>query len=838
MVDPIDEAGGKGTNLLRMRDGGFPVPPFVILGAHEYRDFVAAHGLGDVIREALVLPAPEASERIREAFRRPMDTGQRRRILDEVGSLLDGPVAVRSSATAEDLPDASFAGQLDSFLDVVGADALLEAVVECFSSLWTGRAIRYREQVGIGHDDVALAVVVQEMVPADVAGVMFTADPLSGLRGRVVIDAVRGLAERLVQGTVSPEHLEIDDAGDVERSGTGAESTLSDAQAKQLAALGRRIEVEFGAPQDVEWTLAAGEFQVVQSRPITTLFPLPEGSPTDALWFSGGAFQGVLDPITPLGREVLGAMVAGISTLVGREVDHRDDPYLRAAGERLWVRLDGVLRTSVGQRIAPMLRMIDPNAAAVVVALRDEYLPVRGGSARVVRRVLPFVRRVAPGIVRGMWDPPSARRRVEHVGAQLVGRTAARLAMVRGCPRRRLAARLDAVRAFAADAFPTMLPVMAPIMVPSVAATVRLRTLAERSGVPDAQSLVLQVMGSLPGNVTAEMDRELWDAADAIRNDPESRRCFETVDPAVLAERCLQGRLPSVAQRVMTRFLRDHGMRGPGEIDLGTPRWDEAPEAVLRSVVGYLGVPPEQSPRALFDEGRRRAHASLRSLEEAADGWRTRQVRFLGSRLRGLFGARETPKFAMVRCLSLLRRALLASGADLVDVGRLDHAEDVFFLSLDELARAFDDATLGGVVAARRRARERERRRTRVPVVITGDGRTYYEAPGRVTGDITGTGVSPGTAEGAVRVVVDPATSELQPGEILVCRGTDPAWTPLFLVAGGLVTEVGGLMTHGAVVARESGLPAVVGVADATTTLRSGQRIRIDGSSGAITLLD
>ncbi|GAA4899448.1 phosphoenolpyruvate synthase [Tessaracoccus lubricantis] len=830
--------GGKGANLIRLRDAAFPVPPFVVLEAREYREFVAAHGLELVIADALVRPPAEASDEIRQAFRQPFPEAQRRRILQAADVVARGPVAVRSSATAEDLPEASFAGQHDSFLDVVGPEALLEAVVECFSSLWTERAISYRTHNGIDHGEVTIAVIVQEMVPAEAAGVLFTADPLTGRRGRVVVEAVHGSAEELVLGTVTPERYEVDDGVLLPSPEPTAEPTLTAYQVVTLASLGKRIEHEFGAPQDIEWTLAGGSFQVVQSRPITTLYPLPEPSPPDALWFSVGAFQGVLNPLTPLGQDVLQVMAAGIPTLVGGHVDYRANPYLRPAGERLWIRLDDVLRTRAGIVIGKMLQMIDPNASATVAALAGEYMPSTRASIRAVRRLLPFIAKVVPGVLRGFRRPESARARVEEPGQRLVDGVAASLEAASGTPARRLAARVEAVREFGRVAFPTMLPVFGPIMVPSVAATIRLRALAAHSGLSDAQSLVLEIMGSLTGNVTARMDRELWDAARAIRDDGESRQSFEGRTAVELAEAYLAGELPAVAQKAVARFLRDYGTRGPAEIDIGAARWAEAPEGVLRTMQGFLSVPEEQSPARLHEAGRLRAASALRRLEDAVGGWRSRQVRFLASRLRGLFGARETPKFAMARCLGLLRRALLDSGEDLVAAGRIERSDDVFFLTLDELGAAFDDTTLRDVVAGRRTNRAREQRRTRVPVVMTGDGRTFYEAPGGGDGELSGSGVSPGTVEGVARVVEDPASSQLQPGEILVCRGTDPAWTPLFLVAGGLVTEVGGLMTHGAVVAREYGLPAVVGVAHATSILTTGSRIRLDGSTGAITMVE
>jgi pyruvate,water dikinase len=260
------------------------------------------------------------------------------------------------------------------------------------------------------------------------------------------------------------------------------------------------------------------------------------------------------------------------------------------------------------------------------------------------------------------------------------------------------------------------------------------------------------------------------------------------------------------------------------EIDVGGPRWNEDATGVWDSIASYLRVDDfSQWPQARYQRGVAQAEEAIDRLAEAS-GVRGGEIRRLAHAIREMFGARETPKFAIVQCLGMFRQSLQESGADLARVGALSEPDDIFFLTLDELPRAF----VGGwddLVSERRFEYERESRRTRVPRVLVSDGRAFFD------------GVSPGVVEGVVRVVSDPSHAGLTPGAILVCRGTSPAWTPLFGIAGGLVTEVGGLMTHGAVVAREYGLPAIVGVTDATTRLVDGQRVRLDGSSGAITLL-
>lgn len=845
--------GGKAANLVWLRDAGFPVPPFVVLDTSEYSAFVEAHGLAAVIADAVRTQDPAAaSEHIRKAFRQPMGDEQRARIAEAVAPLLIGPVAVRSSATAEDLPDLSFAGQQDTYLEVHGLDEVLAAVVECWSSLWTERAITYRVRNGLADTPVALAVVVQEEVEAEASGVLFTADPLTGHRGHTSVDAVAGLGEKLVSGQVVPDHFLVDTVtGDVlERTLQDDKPSLTDAQLRALVRLGERIEQQAGTPQDIEWTRVGDELQIVQARAITTLFPLPEAATSDTpLWFSFGAVQGMLEPITPLGRDALRHMLSGIGRIVGRGFDYRTNTFIWPAGERLWIRLDGVLRSELGHRVMPrVLPIVEPGAGSIVARLKDEPAFAPHGALATVRAAqIParLLRRLLPGVPHALRHPDGARQRVFEFGHTMQEQLAARLVedASHAAPEARLAARRQTLVDTLGTAFPRILPEVGSLLPVALISLAQVRRLAAATGLPDADQLALSLTRAVPGNVTTDMDLALWDVAKRLREDPDARAAFTDADPADLAAAYLSGSLPAVAQDELAAFLGRYGFRGVAEIDVGTRRWREQPEAVLRTLVSYLGIPPESAPDALYARGQDEAAQALARLAAASTPRRARALRFWARRLRGLIGVRETPKFIIMGLFGQLREALLASGADLVDAGLLDDPSDIVLLGLDDLPGAFERPAAGPDslrerVAGHRAAREREQRRTRVPLLMVGDGRTFYEGVFDTgDADLVGMGVSPGVVEAAVRVVDDPRTSQLQPGEILVCRGTDPAWTPLFLTAGGLITEVGGLMTHGSVVAREYGIPAAVGVAAATTRLATGQRIRLDGTSGAITVL-
>src|SRR5690349_2726594 len=343
----LEPAGGKGTNLVRLTRAGFSVPPGFIIPTDAYREFVDANRWLATIQSAIEnLSAEDASalEKASTQIRVAFSAGK---IPDEISAAIrsayanfdDRPVAVRSSATAEDLPDLSFAGQQDTYLNVIGAQQLLEAVVNCWSSLWTARAIGYRIRNGIDHDGSALAVIVQEMVQSEASGVLFTANPLTGLRSESVIDATLGLGESLVSGQVEPDHYVVDGSqnriltrtlgakkistrgkagGGVETIEEAAEAyqALNDEDILALAKLGQQIQQEYAFPQDIEWALADGKIFVLQSRPITSLFPIPKLSFDPLIvWFSFGAAQGLVGPMTPLGIDTALHVVAGASRL-------------------------------------------------------------------------------------------------------------------------------------------------------------------------------------------------------------------------------------------------------------------------------------------------------------------------------------------------------------------------------------------------------------------------------------------------------------------------------------------------------------------------------------------
>ena len=877
--------GGKGLNLARLAEAGFPVPDGFVVTTDAYRAFVAAHELGPFMaaRRQADLSAPGELERVSAEIRArfsacplPSDLADRLRAAYlALGSR--APVAVRSSATAEDLPDLSFAGQQDTYLNIIGAEALLAAVVNCWSSLWTARAIGYRARNAIPQQDVALAVIVQRMVASQASGVLFTANPLTGLREETVIDATLGLGEALVSGQVTPDHYRVDTArgvishralgskavvirgraegGVVVESAESAhqQAALPDDQIVALARLGQRVARFYdGAPQDIEWAWTPAEgFHLLQARPITSLYPAPtarEGDPALRVLFSFGAVQGMLDPMTPLGQDVIRVIFAGAAVgLFHTESTPQSQRVIQAAGERLWVDVSDLLRHPLGRRLAvTLLPMVEPSSAEAIRPLLDDpRLTPRPGwfkfstAWRVARFAVPVLARLAQA-----WlGPDRARARFQGQMARFSAEFQPRAAETG-----HLTDALALTQDVAAQAFSRLLPYFVPVFGAGMGSLNLLRVLS--NGLPPGAPNYLLLTRGLPHNVTTEMDLALWQTARAIQADPPALAALAEQSASALAQAYLAGHLPPVAQEALAAFLTRYGRRGLGEIDIGLPRWREDPTPVLQALQSYGRITDlARAPDRVFERGSAEAESTTAALVAALrrtrfGRFKARLARAAARRVRAVTGLRESPKFLMVSLLDLARRALLRAGHELAEQGAVAQADDLFFLHLEELAAlaAGESRDWRGLVAARRQNYAREQRRRQIPRVLLSDGRACYtgvsaDAPS-ADGIIVGTPVSPGIVEGVVRVVLSPHGAQLQPGEIMVCPGTDPSWTPLFLAAGGLVMEVGGLMTHGSVVAREYGIPAVVGVDQATTRLRTGRRVRVDGALGRIEWLD
>jgi rifampicin phosphotransferase len=865
-------AGGKAVNLGIMSRAGLPVPPGFCVTTHAYR-MVVADRLSDLLDKLAIAGdadvraglADEARSRVLNApvpndLATAIGTHYRRLGLGEA-------VAVRSSATAEDLPQASFAGQQDTYLNVVGDQDLLQAIRRCWASLWTDRAVSYRTHNGIDHRTVFLAVVVQRMIDAQAAGVMFTANPVTGSRAETVIDASSGLGEAIVSGAVNPDHFVVDTArrtiverrlGDKRirvkaRSGGGTETEerddlsaqpcLTDDQILELADLGQRVSDVYTSPQDTEWALdEEGRLWLTQARPITTLFPAP-GSDTGEprVFLCMTLAQGLTRPITPMGLAAFRMIGSNIAAALGRPPANplAGPPPMAIAGQRVFLDITPVLRYAVSRKlILGAFGAMEARSSAVLKALADDpRFPIVG---RFPWRALAPVARLAIGrakvplrLAAALINPVLAPR--------LIARTERKLRIAMSLPADATPAeRLNHVeQQLAGGLFLTM-----PTVFSYPAGGLLMLRLARKALGDLARPGDLQtVLRGLPNNVTTEMDLELWRITERIRDDADSAKAFSQGTTAALTARYRNRTLPPVAQQELTGFLRRYGHRAVAEIDLGMPRWADDPSHIVGVISNYLRLDdPDHAPGVQFQQGEVAAATMITELVERAWQRSHAKARFVGfalERARRLVGFRESPKSLLIFTLGALREQLVRVGEALAQQGRIEVADDIFFLDIPEVRRALAGEAMHDLVAQRREAYDVELRRRHIPRLLLSDG-TELEAVAAAVlprhGAMSGTPASPGTVTAPARVVLDPVGAHLEPGEILVAPSTDPGWTPLFLTAGGLVMEMGGSNSHGAVVAREYGIPAVVGVADATMKIETGQRVTVDGAAGLVSV--
>jgi rifampicin phosphotransferase len=866
----INAVGGKALNLGIMSSGGLPVPGGFCVTTDAYR-LVVADQLDDLMGKLADATDPNAVTAAAEEARHrvlaiePPDR-LRSAIADQYQALGDDePVAVRSSATAEDLAYASFAGQQDTYLNVVGVAALFDAVRRCWASLWTDRAVSYRNANGIDHRSVALAVVVQRMIDASVAGVMFTANPVTGSRNETVIDANPGLGEAVVSGAVNPDHFVVNSVdrsivtrrlGDKkmmitsvagggtahhELAGQSAKPCLDDQQLLQLVDLGQQVQQLYGAPQDTEWALdSALRFWLTQARPITTLYPLARTHrPGLRVMMCLSLAQGLTRPITPMGIAAIRLIGTSVATVIKMRPAEpmAGPPAMHAPGQRLFVDITSVLRNRIGRRaVIAAFSVMEARAAAVLrkLGVRPEFSIVESHNLTVLRHIAAALirNRVPIRVVRGLINPEWAYRGIAT--------TEHRLRRAVTLPANATASqRLDFIQERLGELFLIMPRTIGYAVGGLLMLGASRRLLRDVLRPGELQ----EVLRGLPHNITTEMDLKLWELTEEIRDDEDSRRVFTDLAVPDLLQRYRERALPPVAQRGLQAFLRRFGHRAVAEIDLGMPRWSDDPSHLLGVISNYLRLDPDDlDPVTQFRAGEAKAESMIATLTSRLAERSRLRAKLAGwtlRRVRQLIGLREAPKFLLIVALGAMRAHLKVVGRELVATGTIDQVDDVFFLDLGDARRGLAGEDLRALVEERREAYQQELKRRHIPRLLLSDG-TEPEAVALAAaagdGSLVGSPASAGTVTAKARVVLDPVGARLEPGEILVAPSTDPGWTPLFLTAGGLVMEMGGSNSHGAVVAREYGIPAVVGVPDATHKIETGQLITVDGAAGLVSI--
>ncbi|MHB1421090.1 MAG: phosphoenolpyruvate synthase [Bacillota bacterium] len=872
--------GGKGANLGELsKIEGIRVPDGFCISTEAFKRIIGETSSINELLDQLSLLKVEDRDKIGEL------SGEIRRVIEGIAipqdineeitrrlSRLDekNAYAVRSSATAEDLPTASFAGQQDTYLNIIGKEAILKHISKCWASLFTDRAVTYRLQNGFDHRKVHMSVVVQKMVFPQASGILFTADPVTSNRKVLSIDASFGLGEALVSGLVNADIYNVLNGKVIDKKistkklaiyalkdgGTKEQEieperqnrqALTDEQILQLERMGRKIEEHFGSPQDIEWCLVddiswghSSELGtkspnggvspfifIVQSRPITTLYPIPEANDQENhVYVSVGHQQMMTDPIKPLGLSFFLLTTPA---------------PMRKAGGRLFVDVTHMLASpDIREILLDAMGQHDPliKDALMTIIERGDFI-----------KSLPDDKKeLSPSKNTKVISSSGFRTQIENDPAIVSD-------LIKSSQTSIEELKQNIQTKSGSDLFDFILEdiqQLKKILFDPQSSGVFMAAIDASSWINENMNKWLgeknvadTLSQSVPNNITSEMGLALLDVADVIRPYPEVIDYLQHVKDDNFLDELVKFDGGQETQDAIYAYLNKYGMRCVGEIDITKTRWSEKPASLVPMILSNIkNFGPHASNRK-FERGRQEAlkkeQELLDQLKQLPDGeQKAKETKRMISLIRNFIGYREYPKYGMINRYFVYKQALLKEAEQLLQANVIHKTEDIYYLTFEELREVVRTNKLDYQIISKRKDEYKLYEKLTPPRVITSDGEIIagvYKRENLPVEAIVGLPVSSGVIEGRARVILNMEDADLEDGDILVTSFTDPSWTPLFVSIKGLVTEVGGLMTHGAVIAREYGLPAVVGVENATKLIKDGQRIRVNGTDGYVKIL-
>ena len=868
------EVGPKAASLFHLRRAGLAVPAGFCVTAVVFREHIQRNNLTGRIKSAtneLAKTKPEAKAAALSNLRRaiveaPLSETTRLKIENHYLTLGANHVAVRSSGTAEDLPDHSFAGQYDTYLGITSLKGCFEAIKKCWASLWTRRAYEYRQTNGFDHLKINMAVIVQSFIDADTSGVIFTADPLTGRRGSIVIEACFGLGESLVSGKVTPDifvvnkrdmkllsqtisekkiECTLDHNGTVTEKAVPTERSndccLDKKQVKQLAKFARKIETKFGRPQDIEWAICRKKFFFLQSRPITVL-PPEKSWEQRQIWCCNPSKEVMPDVVTPATLSIIEAFVDSLMNPLFHTLcmDRTEHPVYGMVAGRIYFNANiwgTVFRDLPGTKDLDFMEAAGGHKGLqqVVERLRnaeEEDLPDLKFSRLKFFLKLPLL---ILGALRN--TPEKGRSILEKVGddykkwSLLDAESLSTKEMIMNC--QEIMTDINEILVNALYLF-------------SILAAIPILDIICTKWFPDGNKIAGKLLAGLGGMVDAVAGLDIWRLAMTANSKADVKELIMSNNnwpdiESKLSQKNSGGEFLSE----WNRFMLLHGHHCRGELELYNKRWYETPDYILQFVRSHITQMDKIDPVQKFDEAaKKRIRLEKQCREQLKNPLKQIIFNHLLARVQNGSVFRENIKSEVIKLFAAMRKLLNKLGKRLSDEGILKKDDDIFFLKIEEFAPVVNGTANFDFqrIIAYRRVKYEKNSSVTPPDVVIGKFDPDNYVPETIDDDaetLKGFGVSPGVATGKARVILLADTDEqLLAGEILVAPFTDPGWTPYFVPAAAVVMDEGGVISHGSIVAREYGIPAVVNVGSGTKIIKTGQTIQVDGNSGLVKILN
>ncbi len=853
----LQEVGGKAQSLIVMTQEKFPVPTGFVLAVGFFQPWFekveksAAWKRFLKSSEAGLKKNCDALKKSCLGFK--LTAAQKRELQSAVKKMPKKTLfAVRSSSPEEDLEGTSFAGGYETSLGVT-VKTLEQAILHSFVSVYDERIVKYKMQHGMKTDNPRIAVIVQQQIASEVSGVAFSLNPQNNCYDEVVINSSFGLGETIVSGQVTPDSFIVEmpkkkflekniahkshalwltkDGGTEERDNLEPKkASLTSTQVKEVARLVKKVEKYFDKPMDIEWAYAKKKLYLLQARPITAYLPLPPEMITkpgaqkylyqDALLME----QGIQEPMSIMGTDIYNDM---IKVMVGPQMSTAlSDPkkgIMMTLHGKAYLNASNTIKALGKSGLNSMMGSFDVPTGKIMEKIDyEEYIPkktpkeLRG----LIFKLLPILSKTGIGFLRVYFSPKKVikkykrryRTDIKRIDdLQLEGRSFQEVSK-------------EVINILVDH----MLDIFDVLMGPLYSRW-RLGRIFKGNDIND---LLVRLQMNLPGNPTAKMGREMY----ALAKMPEIRRCKNA---KIFAKKIREAQFSPKVMKAYEQYMKEFGFRCIREIDPATPRPYEDPEQFFQQLsLIHISAKGQKSLLKKSEEQQKKAYAELKKI--AKNLGKEDDLKYHADMIRNLAGYREVPKYVMVKLIDVLRRKALEIGEQLKKEGRLDQVEDVFSLKTQELfaAEVEKSMDLKKLVEKNTSYTRRVAHRKDWPRVVDSRGKIFRAPREDVEGAIVGDAISPGVIRGRVKILDNPYDKPLKKGEILVTRATDPGWTPLFMNAGAVVLEVGGVLQHGAVIAREYGLPCVSGVEGAATRFQDGQLLEVNGSEGTVRVIE